>query len=210
MNSRALILGIVGAVSVGGCAAEKVALNQAAPPEIVIESIPRGARVRGDEVELGVTPLVFRAASATSQHRLSLARVGFRDQEIALSGEEVRAHSGQRLYVPMRPAEWDAKSPPIDPEDAVQLARAGADLSRANRCAEALQFLRRAIQIDPRVAAAHKGMGVCYGKLGKGAEALAAYKQYLLFAPDAPDAGKVQEIVSRAQGDIEVAPSRGQ
>lgn len=206
MTTRAIAI-VLSISALAGCAAEKLALNEVARPEIVIESIPRGALVTEGATELGATPLVFRAGSATSEHRLTLKRDGFLPQEISVAGAEVAAHSGQRLYVPLRPASWDAKSKPIDPDDAGQLVRAGADLAKAGKCPEAIPFFRRVAQIDPRFAAAHKGLGTCYAKLGRRADAVNAYKQYLLYAPDAPDVEKVREIVSRAEGDIDLAPA---
>jgi regulator of sirC expression with transglutaminase-like and TPR domain len=51
-------------------------------------------------------------------------------------------------------------------------------------------------------------MGICYAKMNRRQEALRAYKNYLLHAPDAPDAPKVQEMISRAEGDITVPPPK--
>ncbi|MFN7134656.1 MAG: tetratricopeptide repeat protein, partial [Myxococcales bacterium] len=109
-----------------------------------------------------------------------------------------------RFLVVLSPDAFDAGARPIEPDDAGQVARAGQELLKVERCDEGLQFFRQTLALDPRTPAAHKGSGICYAKMKRNREALQAYKQYLLYAPDAPDAARVQEIVSRAEGDITI------
>ncbi len=187
-----------------GCAAEKVALSEVASPEVILETIPSGASLSGETLRPGLTPYAIHARSAEERYALTVSRPGFRAQEVRLRGADIQAHPGARLLVPLRPDLWDANAKAIDPDDAVALAKAGVDLSRAKRCPEALQFLRRAAQVNPRLAVSHRAMGACLARLKKSDEALAAYQQYLLVAPDAPDAERVRAIVSKAAGDIDI------
>ncbi|MGC4115868.1 MAG: tetratricopeptide repeat protein [Myxococcales bacterium] len=104
----------------------------------------------------------------------------------------------------MRPGTWDPKSKNIDPNNPIPLTKAGQDLSKANRCPEALPYLLRALEIDGRLAPPHKALGTCYAKMKQSAKALEHYKSYLLAAPDAPDAPKIRAIVDKASGDIDM------
>lgn len=206
MKKKAFPLMLLG-VALTGCAANKVPVAELARPEVVIDTLPAGARVSENGVERGTTPLVFRAGDGQGKHSLTFAQPGFHPHLMALDDAEIAANNGQRLLLPMRPDAFEPGSKPIAADDVGQLARAGSVLSRANRCAEALLFYGQALQIDARIPAAHKGMGICYAKLNRRRQAIEAYKLYLLNAPpDAPDAAKVQAIVSRAEGDIDIPP----
>jgi tetratricopeptide (TPR) repeat protein len=54
-----------------------------------------------------------------------------------------------------------------------------------------------ALQLDPSLPAAHRGMGMVYVLLGKNAEAKAAYARYLQLSPDAPDKEQIARLLSR-------------
>ncbi len=192
------------ALALGACAAEKVTLTEAAPPEVVVETLPSGATVAAPGGAAGTTPYALHAPRRDASYELTVEHPGFLPQTLALKGEDVHANPGARLLVPLRPDLWNAAAPPIDPEDAKTLTRAGVDLSKADRCPEALLFLKRAAEVNPKLAAAHKAIGRCYARLKNRQKALAAYKQYLLVAPDAPDADEVRALVSKAAGDIEI------
>ncbi len=192
------------AAAILGCASEKMAVNEVAPPEVLIETAPNGARVIRDGVELGSTPWLLKVANAAGTIVVELHRENYLGQTLKIPADEVVKGKLPRVVVPLRPGHWDARGRPIPMDDAAQIARAGAEVSKTGRCDEALQYFRYALQLDPRTPSAHKGMGICYAKMGERTKAVRAYKQYLLFAPQAPDAPKVQKIVSEAQGDIEL------
>ncbi len=54
-----------------------------------------------------------------------------------------------------------------------------------------------ALNLDPTLPAAHRGMGMVYVLLGRNAEAKAEYARYLDLAPDAPDKDQIARLVSR-------------
>ncbi|HCF62581.1 MAG TPA: hypothetical protein DFS52_31905 [Myxococcales bacterium] len=197
-----LVLGL-GALACG-CTAEKVSLAKVAPPEVILETVPAGALVSEGDKQRGSTPLVFSADDATAIHQLSFKAQGYHAEQMTVSGQDVVQHKGERMLLVLRPDAWAASEAAIDPDDLGRLGRAGTTLSRTDRCPEALQFFKRMAQVDPRSGAAYKGMGICFAKMNKRHEALQAYKSYLLVAPNAPDADKVREIVSRAEGDIDI------
>jgi len=189
------------------CSEPRPTLDQVAPPEIAIKTVPKGAAATVDGIDSGITPMAFHAASRDAVHKLGFTHEGYLASEITVIGEDVFAHSGQQVLVFLRPNVWDTKSKPIAPENTGQLTRAGQDLSKAGRCPEALPYLAQAIEIDPHLAPAHKALGICYGKLKQNAKALEEYKAYILYAPpEAPDLEKVRAIVNQAQGDIDVGP----
>ena len=202
--SRPAALLLVVLVSSTSCAAEKVAITAIAPPEIVIETVPKGATVLEGEAEVGTTPLVYGVVDGKSRHTLMLRREGFITQKIVIAGADVHAHSGEHVVIPLRPDFWEKESKAIGSDDVALLTRAGVDLGRKNRCPESLEFLKRALSFDPRVPGAHKMMGNCYARMKKNKLALDAYKQYLLYNPDAADYDKVQSMIARAQGDIDL------
>jgi Tfp pilus assembly protein PilF len=54
-----------------------------------------------------------------------------------------------------------------------------------------------ALQLDPSLPSAHRGMGMVYVLLGKNSEAKAEYARYLELAPDAPDKEQINRVLSR-------------
>ena len=199
-----VLLSVLALLLLPACAEPKPTLDEMAPPEIVLQTIPVGATVTVDGAEAGTTPMRFRAASRTAEQKISFGKEGYLASEVTVTGEEVVKNSGKQVLVALRPNMWDpAKAKSINVDNPAHLARAGHDLAKAGRCPEALAFLLFAIDLDPHHAPAHKTLGTCYAKLNKNAQALEEYKAYLLYAPDAPDAPKVRAIVDKAQGDIE-------
>jgi hypothetical protein len=201
-----LLIGL--GVLAGACATEKVSLAKVAPPAVVIETVPTGARVAENGADRGITPLVFSASGPEVSHELTLSLPGYHPGSMRISGRDVVEHNGERMLLVLRPDIWAASEPPIDPADEARLELAAKTLSRTDRCPEAVQFFKRMLQLDPRAGVAHKGMGICFAKMNRRSEALDAYKKYLLHAPDAPDAEKVRQIVSRAEGDIHIPPPK--
>jgi tetratricopeptide (TPR) repeat protein len=197
---------VVAALLMGslGCATQKDAVAQLAVPEVLVETVPNGATVFKDGVELGTTPYKLKVPDPLAKLLLEFRRDDYLAQRLLVPSEDAAAGKIPRIVVPLRPGHWDPRGRPIPVDDAPLVARAGAEVSKLGRCPEALQFFNYALQLDPRTPAAHKGMGICFAKTNERAKAIRAYKQYLLFAPTAPDAEKIQKIVSDAEGDISV------
>jgi Flp pilus assembly protein TadD len=84
-------------------------------------------------------------------------------------------------------------------------ARAAAELEsqkgdkalRSFDTASARAAFTSALQLDPTLPSAHRGMGMVYVLLGKTAEAKAEYTRYLQLAPDAPDREQIARVLSR-------------
>jgi Flp pilus assembly protein TadD len=84
-------------------------------------------------------------------------------------------------------------------------ARAAAELEsqkgdkalRSFDTASARAAFTSALQLDPTLPSAHRGMGMVYVLLGRTAEAKAEYTRYLQLAPDAPDREQIARVLSR-------------
>ncbi|WP_084580248.1 M48 family metallopeptidase [Sphingomonas azotifigens] len=61
--------------------------------------------------------------------------------------------------------------------------------------AAAADFYAHAVQLDPTLAEAHRGLGLSLMKTGRPSEAVAPLQTYLRLRPDAVDAGMIQTII---------------
>jgi predicted Zn-dependent protease len=66
----------------------------------------------------------------------------------------------------------------------------------ANR---AIPYLRAALAVDEKYAAAHKGLGVAFDRLGDRASAADSYERYLALEPRATDAAEIQRYIRRVR-----------
>ena len=86
---------------------------------------------------------------------------------------------------------------------AVSQVRRGETALEQGQTDEALQSFRAALDSEPAMAVAFRGLGMAYSMQGKNAEALQAYEKYLKLAPRAPDAGdirtSIKELRARAK-----------
>lgn len=112
------------------------------------------------------------------------------------------------------PAEPPAAEPELDPrvEEARALFQQGVELSRQDRWGEALEYFRRSLAIVERPNTIFNIAGI-YVRLGRGTEAVVAYRRYLELAPpDDPDRAAAERALvvaeaSIAQLELEVYPA---
>lgn len=207
MNRTALVV-LAAALALAGCTETKPPMDKVLPPEVAIQTIPNSCTVTIEGADRGLTPLVVKAEGPETR-KLTFSKEGYLPSELELSNEDIKKHTGDSILFFMRPGMWDpAKVKSIDPNNAIQLTRAGQDLAKAGRCAEAVPYLNRALEVDGRLAPPHKTLGTCYAKAKNAAKALEHYKAYLLAAPEAPDAARVRQIVNQASGDIDMGGGR--
>jgi len=81
------------------------------------------------------------------------------------------------------------------PEKSKQQYKQGNRLILEDKFKEALSIMETLAKEHPDFPGAHRGMAICYARLGKADPAVRAYKRYIELAPSAPDANKVREIV---------------
>jgi tetratricopeptide (TPR) repeat protein len=86
---------------------------------------------------------------------------------------------------------------------AISQVRRGEAALEHGRADEALESFRTALENEPTMAVAFRGMGMAYATLGNDAQALQAYEKYLQLAPRAADAGdirrSIKELKARAK-----------
>jgi Tfp pilus assembly protein PilF len=73
----------------------------------------------------------------------------------------------------------------------------GEKALRAFDTRSARSAFESALQLDPTLPSAHRGMGMVYVLLGRNADAKSEYRKYLKLAPDAPDRDQIERLLSR-------------
>jgi regulator of sirC expression with transglutaminase-like and TPR domain len=61
---------------------------------------------------------------------------------------------------------------------------------------DALASFRGALDNEPGISVAYRGMGMAYAVQGNDSQALQAYEKYLQLAPTAPDAADIRRSIS--------------
>ncbi len=90
------------------------------------------------------------------------------------------------------------KEQPISSEPTAEDYTAeGNKLLMKNRIAEAIANYQKAIKLKPKLATAHRSLGVAYTKIGQVDKAAKEYETYLKLQPDSPDANQVRQILEQ-------------
>jgi tetratricopeptide (TPR) repeat protein len=66
-------------------------------------------------------------------------------------------------------------------------------------CTRAVELLRRAVARDPRYVRAHSWLGACYARMGRNADAVAAFRKVVELAPTSEDARLARVWIERLQ-----------
>lgn len=159
--------------------------------EVYVDSVPQGAAVSFEGTPVGRTPLSLALPAAGRQPgplAVRLEKIGFRPETRTITG----AAPPDKLVVVLLPvvAHGPSVAPPLD--DADGFYELGKLLVDARRCRDAMEYLDRALAIEPRHALAHRERGGCFLDLGEAELAIDPLARYLLLAPDAPDAAQIQ------------------
>jgi tetratricopeptide (TPR) repeat protein len=200
---RAALAALVLAAAAAGCAAEKEAFREVAPPELFLEVLPRGALLELDGVGVGRGSRAIPAPEP-GEHVLVASADGFEALERTLPPGQL---DGVRVGVALRPEGFGAARR-LDLDDAAGLAAAAMVLGRAGRHRDAHDYAARAAALDARHAPAQRALGDALAALGKRNEARAAWGRYLLLAPDAPDAAEVERRMGEGRATFEVPAGR--
>ncbi len=114
---------------------------------------------------------------------------------------------GAVLFIVMRVRKEEGPKATIDPAVAAQADRkrqAVAALEEGHRLVtfekkpdEAIKAYSKALELDPMLASAERGLGIAYAAKDDDANALERYKAYLHLAPQAADADEVRSIVEK-------------
>jgi len=111
---------------------------------------------------------------------------------------------------PSPPATAEKKPPAKNARVAMQHALALSQVRRGEaaleqgRADEALVSFRAALESEPTIAAAFRGMGMAYAAQGQNPQALWAYDKYLRLAPNAPDAAEIRKSIRELKARTKV------
>jgi TolA-binding protein len=94
--------------------------------------------------------------------------------------------TGPRPETPVRPA-----------KSAAALYTEGTELFVQGKHAKAKDRFKEAIALDPRHAAAHRGLGLVYQAMGRAESAIHEFERYLRRSPSAGDAGAIQARIAK-------------
>jgi hypothetical protein len=180
-----------------------VSWNQVRPREAYVETLPPGALVQVDGVELGRSPLAFPVPDTGRSYEVRATAPGFEAAAVSERGDKL---AGGRLEVVLRPEGFGSQRR-LALGEPVGLAQAASTLLRANRPADALAFAQASLAAGESPQA-HRISGEAYLRLGDRNLAVKEYSLYLSLAPDAPDRKAVEQAIAGARRDIEMSTSK--
>jgi hypothetical protein len=194
-----LLAVLLAAGALGACGGgRRPAAEQIAPPELLVEVLPPGARVALDGRPLGTGSRTV-AAPGPGPHVLRVEADGYEPVERQLPEDEL---AGVRVGEALRPAGFGSERL-LELDEPVGLAHAAAHLARAGeRPRDAVAYAERALALDPATPLAHRALGDARAALGERRGAAAAWAEYLRLSPGAPDAAEVAERIEEARGDV--------
>ncbi len=87
---------------------------------------------------------------------------------------------------------------------ALSQVRRGEAALEQGRADEALVSFRAALESEPTIAPAFRGMGMAYAAQGQNPQALWAYDKYLRLSPNAPDAAEIRKSIRELKARTKV------
>jgi len=192
----------VALAALAGCAEpQRVSLTDLSS-DLQLRSLPLGAAVSLDGQPIGKTPMDITLAAGRS-YDFTFSMKGFASRSVGGTRERLLHLGAGQLGVVLLPQGF-VFGPPPSFDAASALAAAAGELGRRKDWGHAAEFWARILQLRPRDARAHRGMGSALAKLGRDEEAIREYEQYLFLAPDAPDADRVRHAVDAFRGGVEM------
>lgn len=186
-------------LALASCSTPKQSAESVFTPDLVVHTVPEGAEVLRNGSVIGHTPIAISVKRNDASIELTLRYGHYFPGKATLDGAAIYQAGGGETWVALKADTLGEATGDIDANDAADVDRDGVGVAKAGRCEEALQFFKRALLLDPKLARAHKDMARCLSKLKRGNEAVTELEQYLLLDPDAPDAEKVQDQITRAK-----------
>ena len=200
-RATAAVLAAALAVTVGGCRGARARAEALRPSEVLIEVLPRSARVELDGRPLGAGGGAVASPIAADEHVLRVSAEGYEPEErvlpagsldgarIARGAPAARLRLGGRDRLRRRPGARGGRG----------VARRGA----ANRAMLPSTPSAPSPSI-PAVAVAHRALGDARARAGEPAAAVAAWAGYLRRSPEAADAAAVERLMEGARRDGEL------
>lgn len=82
-------------------------------------------------------------------------------------------------------------------QQAVDALEDGHVLLRQRKTDEAIASYKKALELEPSLAKAERGLGIAFAAKGDKKEAVSRYRRYLQLDPSAPDADDVKKIIEK-------------
>jgi hypothetical protein len=189
------VLLVPGALACGG---GRRPAAEVAPPELLVEVLPPGARVSLDGAPLGAGSRTV-PAPAPGAHVLRVEAEGYEPVERPLPEGGL---GGLRVGEALRPVDL-ASTRLLDLDEPEGLAQAAAHLARAGgRPEDAVAYAERALALERATPLAHRALGDARAALGDLRRAVSSWTEYLRLAPGAPDAPVVASRIEAAGGGV--------
>jgi hypothetical protein len=200
MTSRTIAFTAL-AVLAGACASpQPVTWSQINAPVAYVETLPPEALVAVNGVEVGKGAVAFAVADESRSYAIRVTAPGFEPLESTVPGSKL---AGTRLELVLRPEGFGSQRH-LAAGEPVGLLQAAAALLRADRPADAIAFARASLDLGDSPQG-HKVCGQAYRRMGKRDLAIKEFSLYLSLAPDAPDRKAVEDAISAASRDIDMA-----
>ena len=203
MTPRTIAAATLAALSIACASAPEVTWKDVRPPEVHVDTLPAGALISANGVEIGKAPLSFPVPEAGATYRIRATAKGFEPAAAELSGSKL---AGTRLDLVLRPEGFGTERRLV-PGEPVGLAQAAFALLRANRPEDALAFAQASLAAGDSPQA-HKISGEAYRRLGDRNKAVQELSIYLTMSPDAPDRKAVEQAIDALRKDIPMAQPR--
>lgn len=197
MSPRTLAAAALASVLAACAGSKPVPWSDVRPPEVYVDTLPPGALVTVDGVEIGKGPLSVPVRDESRTYHLRVTAEGFEPLEASLPGAKL---AGTRHEVVLRPVGFGSERKLAAGEPA-GLLQASLVLLRANRNAEALAYAEASLAAGES-ALAHRAAGDAQLRLGNRNEAVRQFSLYISLAPDAPDRKEIEKAVGLARKDI--------
>lgn len=197
----------LGLATLFGCSAPKLAANEEFAPDLELKTLPSGAEVRRDGKLIGATPLHVKLAQSPVQVVLDVTHPGFIPAKVEFDQKAAFLRGGGESWVALKPESLGTDTKDIDGNSPKDLARAATSLVKAKRCPEAMQFVERALAIDPLFGRPWRERARCLAREGQRRESVDAMQRYLLLDPDAADAPAIRKELEAlsAKRDIDAS-----
>ncbi len=156
------------------------------------KSALRGRRLDTAEAKLSAAADIAPDDPGVAKLRRDLGAARAREEAKAARHHEHHAAPAEVAEAPAAPAE-----PKVDRHaKAVSEYQSAVEDINGGDLSSAVGKLEQALKDNPRLADAHKVLGICYAKLQEPDKAAPHYEQYLKLKPNSPDAAMVRKILA--------------
>ena len=200
MPPRSLALLLLAVLATACASPPRATWSDVNPPEAYVETLPPGALVAVNGVEVGKGPVSVPVRDESRTYVLRLTAQGFEPLEASFAGAKL---GGSRLELVLRPVGFGSQRL-LAAGEPVGLVQASVALLRADRPADALAFAQASMAAGDSPQA-HRAAGEAYRRLGDRNKAIQEFSIYVTMAPDAPDRKTVEQAIAAARKDIQMS-----